>query len=878
MSESRIASARSGWRLALRMARRDALRNRGRSLLVLIMIALPVLAVTTANVLLNTQDVSSAESVSRRLGGAEALIRIENQGAGRVVQAPDPEKLNYTDGNEGDPLTAEVLAKNLDGARLLAKREGEIRFETDKGVTFAAATEIDVADPLAAGLFELIEGRFAASPDEVTVNAAVLEKGYAIGDALRLEDGSAAPTIVGVAESTSLRTYPVVVGSEGSLLSQRASTSWLVGGEAVSWAKVRELNEIGAIVLSRAVLLDPPPASEVDPQIQAFSAGIHQDTVAVIVLIVVMALMEVVLLAGPAFAVGARRQSHSLALMAAAGGTPAQSRRSVLAGGLVLGATAAAGAAVLGIGLAAVLAPLLQSRSEAYLGPFDVRPLQIIGIALFGLLSAFLAAVAPAWIASRQDVVAVLAGRRGDRRPSLRSPLLGIVLLGVGVAGAAYGAVSDSNEILIAAAAVVSVLGMVLLVPLVIVGVAASSKSLPLVMRYAVRDAARHRTRTVPAVAAVAATVAGVVALGIATSSDELQNREGYQASLPPGVGVAVAYDREPDWAAIRRVVTREAPAAEVAEVEGIPENSGGDYFSFRVRVRGEGPLSESYGSQAGSTLLVSDGQLLPVILGLSEADRQRAEAQLAAGRVVALADRAIDTDEVRLMVRRYNDESSQIGEDTRVRVPGTVIALEGNGLYGAPQAILPSRVATSLGLTASTVGLATTGGNISQEQEKAITESLGAISDSTYFTVENGYQSTDEAVIIQLVLGGLGAVLMLGGTLTATFLALSDAKPDLATLAAVGAEPRTRRGVAASYALVVGFVGALLGAGVGFIPGIAISYPLTRNLGNPGAADHYLAIPWMLILGLVIALPLLTAAIMWLSARSRLPLVARLD
>ena len=48
--------------------------------------------------------------------------------------------------------------------------------------------------------------------------------------------------------------------------------------------------------------------------------------------------------------------------------------------------------------------------------------------------------------------------------------------------------------------------------------------------------------------------------------------------------------------------------------------------------------------------------------------------------------------------------------------------------------------------------------------------------------------------MIVLLVLGALGGVLMLGGTLTATFLSLSDARPDLATLAAVGASPRTRR------------------------------------------------------------------------------------
>jgi len=43
--------------------------------------------------------------------------------------------------------------------------------------------------------------------------------------------------------------------------------------------------------------------------------------------------------------------------------------------------------------------------------------------------------------------------------------------------------------------------------------------------------------------------------------------------------------------------------------------------------------------------------------------------------------------------------------------------------------------------------------------------------------------------------------VLVLGGTLTATFLALSDARPDFATMGAIGATPRTRRLVAAAYA-----------------------------------------------------------------------------
>ena len=116
----------------------------------------------------------------------------------------------------------------------------------------------------------------------------------------------------------------------------------------------------------------------------------------------------------------------------------------------------------------------------------------------------------------------------------------------------------------------------------------------------------------------------------------------------------------------------------------------------------------------------------------------------------------------------------------------------------------------------------------------------MQALSTETSVYVERGYQADDEVVVVQLVLGALGAVLMLGGTLTATFLALSDARPDLATLSAVGAAPRTRRGVAAAYALVVGLVGSVLGALVGAVPGVAITYPLTRGYGPLEEAQHF--------------------------------------
>ena len=238
----------------------------------------------------------------------------------------------------------------------------------------------------------------------------------------------------------------------------------------------------------------------------------------------------------------------------------------------MLGGLAAVAGVLLGIGAGWALLPVAQRFSGTWFGPFQVPWLHLVGIAAFGLLSAFLAAIVPAWIASRQDIVAVLAGRRGDRAPSMRSPLLGLLLLGAGVAGSAMGALQGSGEILIAASAVVAVVGMILVVPVVLAAVARVSRRLPLVLRYAVRDAARHRTRTVPAVAAVAATVAGVVALGIANASDAEQNRQQYTALLPIGTASVTADGATPrQWQDLAALTSRVIPDAAVEEVMGVP-------------------------------------------------------------------------------------------------------------------------------------------------------------------------------------------------------------------------------------------------------------------------------------------------------------------
>ncbi len=679
----------TNWRPSLRMAWRDARRSRGRSILVLVMIALPVLAVTAADVVIQTANVSGTEALERRLGTADARVHFE-AGVTSALQGFDPDDASSWSSSRkpqpppGPDDIAAVLGRDV---RAVEWREAYRLMTTDKGKLEVRTSVLDLSDPLAEGTFRLERGSLAGSADEVVINNDLAKRGFGIGDEIEV-DKVGALTVVGVGEAADQRDTPTMVGLSPGLASE-SGTTWLVDAGPVTWDEVLELNKIGGLVLSRAVMENPPPESEIPAEIRSWS-GTDDAWVAVAGLVVMMALIEVVLLAGPAFAVGARRQSRNLALIAASGGTPRQSRRVILASALVLGSLGAALGVVLGLGAAAVALPVVQRFDGSWFGPFDVPWLHLVGIAGFGLLSAFLAAVVPAWLASRQDVVAVLAGRRGDRPAGMRSPILGAVVLGIGVALSAYGATAQSGEFVIAFAALPTVLGMILLVPVAVAAVARLSRRFPLTMRYATRDAARHRTRTVPAVAAVAATVAGVVALGIANASDAKQSEATYTPSLPEGMAsVSVYRASDDDWTQIQDVVAAELPSNEVTEMRGLRENRA--LASFRTddgRVELEG-----WGSSYGSSVLVTDQADETVLPGLSEEERSRAQEALAAGGAVVWSSADQTADEVRVRVKESGRRNSE-GQNAAATVPAYFVHPE---TWNAPgQAVLSTEAAQS--------------------------------------------------------------------------------------------------------------------------------------------------------------------------------------
>jgi putative ABC transport system permease protein len=296
------------------------------------------------------------------------------------------------------------------------------------------------------------------------------------------------------------------------------------------------------------------------------------------------------------------------------------------------------------------------------------------------------------------------------------------------------------------------------------------------------------------------------------------------------------------------------------------------------------GPVTASFSNWLGSALLVGRPGLRALGLHLPAADLARAEAVLARGGVVILGQAPVAIRAVTAIVGEFDPNGSPGPSDgRRWRFPATQLVVPGATLPA--QAVVSTAVARLTGYPVVTTSLLVRGVTIDQASEDAINEAAQGVDPNASMYVERGFHDSSTSVAL-LVLGVLGAVLVLGGTLTATFLALSDARPDFATMGAVGAGPRTRRLVASSYALAIGLVGAVLGAVVGAVPGIAVTYPLTshRWLGDAtdthGRAipDHFLAVPWLLVGAVVIGLPLLSAVIVALATRSRLPMVSRLS
>ncbi len=336
----------------------------------------------------------------------------------------------------------------------------------------------------------LREGRYPTTAGQIAVTDAVAESfKLDLGDTFAL-DGTPR-TVVGRVEN------PSDLNDEFALV----SPSHDAAPESVT-ILVRTSPE-------RIASFRPPGGAS--PSVGARAAGNEGVLATVGVLgVATVALLLVALLAAAGFVVIAQRRLRQLGMLAAIGATEKHLRLAMVANGVVVGVVAAVtGTAIALLGWIAVV-PQLELAFAHRIDRSNV-PWWLIAT---GMLLAVAAATGAAWWPARMvaqtPIVRALSGRPPRPRSVHRSAALAGLIIAAGVvclAGAGAPAtdtgVSWINVLLIGGGTVAIIVGVLLVSPLAIRGLAACAAPLPFAPRLALRDLARYQARSGAALAAV---------------------------------------------------------------------------------------------------------------------------------------------------------------------------------------------------------------------------------------------------------------------------------------------------------------------------------------------------------------------------------------
>ncbi|NUO55132.1 MAG: FtsX-like permease family protein [Hamadaea sp.] len=888
------------WRVSLRLARREARRHKGRSVMVAALIGAPVIALAFVAVTYKTFSLTPEEQVTRQMGVADALVNwsgdvpVDQLGSDANAVSQQPPS------GPAKPKNDQTLLSLLPSGSTVSRLDNsgtQLRMRTPSGIAGVQARYVDLGDPLTRGLATILSGRAPAKDGEVALSPQAADRlGASVGGSVRTLDGDRTLGVVGLVEFPDDLREMILFHPAALTRTDDGGGTWLAGiPGGVTPDLIKQLNQAGVWVDPRVEL----PGMPVD----GGPGGSEELTLSTIV--VGMIVFEVILLCAPAFAVGARRRRRELALVAANGGTPKQLRRIMLADGVVLGVVGALPGLLLGVLLAALARPFLEEYLGARGGAFRVFPLALAGGLVLAVVTGLLAALVPAVTTARQDVVTALSGRRGIVRSRRRWIFAGLAVMVAGAA-ASGGATLLADSQLLLVGLVLAQLGFVVVTPSLVGLLGRIGRALPLAPRIAMRDASRNRAAAAPAISAVMAVVTGSVMLGIYMNSETVRNDVYARPMLPDGYASVRLMDLSPTGgpqpmdaattARLDRRVRDILPVRETSVVDGLscpasddksdkycalelalpdrekcPFESAPTEPEQQAQARADQRCHEGAMWGAAFGVVADDGSHLRLITDATPDDVAKATAALRSGAVVVTDPRYVVDGKVQVVPIIGDSKGDQRG--TPVTVPAYVLR---SGVHGFDIVAAPDTL-TRLGLGTQPAYLvaATTRTPTSAEEEQ-LNSALLEFSQLAYATVERA--GHDRLNILLIVLALASALVTLAAAAIATGLAAADGRADLATLGAIGASPRVRRFMSLSQSGVIAGVGTLLGLVVGIGGALALIAGVNRSQSLrvwPIPADMPMVVPW-LQLGIAVVVPVVAMVGAGLLTRSRLPIERR--
>jgi putative ABC transport system permease protein len=912
----------SGFRLAFRIARREAMRYKGRSALSIVLLGLPLLGASLAATAYDTVALSDTEKAEQTLGETDAFVRLDWEGV-PVVQRTWTDKWPWIEPAEQEAESAgrevseaEVLAALPEGTSMapysVSGFTDSLRVETPDGVGDIETMGYDLSDPMyeAAG----------PAPGRIVISEAAADHlRLGVGDSVVSAEGEEYP-ISGIVELPWNLNARYAIGADFSTVEK----SWLVDTpEAFTYEDALALNELGMSVWAGTLAANPPteaPGSE--------GKG---DELMLYGLLVTIVVVEVVLLAGPAFAISARRRTREFAIMSAAGAAPKHLRSTVLAGGLIFGLIAAVLALAIGIVTVWALTPVLEEFVGHRSAGLRVMPVLQSSLVAFAIATGLLSALGAAVSASRVNVIAALSGRTPQRKVRKRWTVIGLIVIAGGVA-AGFAGVTLWNMPLMAGSIVGLQLGLVACTPMLVALIAKLGRWLPLAPRMALREAGRNRGSTAPAIAAVMGVVAAGIAISLTVAADQVRSEQWTAHELAQdslslslyhsGEYEEGAQDEAPDFetglAAATQLLERHLDDLEVRQIGQYdtgtvcadsaeelletycyleltrPEAHQCVYWSMdtstaeaaaeAAEAAREDPHCDedisTYGYSSGNIPVSTDPEVVANYTELEGADLEAAVAHLEAGGIL-VSDRWAITEEgtASLVLAQEVWRSDGSTETTTTETTFEFPAMEvDRGLLGYDQIFLGPAAAEELGMTESDWSRRYLLSS-STEVTGAVQEAIAAEFGQGYVSgFEMDFQVTDYRDMFMfyfaLVVSLLCGIIALGATAVSTGLIIAESKQDMTTLGAVGAEPRVRKRFAMWQTVVIAWLGAALGIVAGLIAYVLISSALNQDLKDnyPFEVLYGWELPWVSFGISLLAVPLIAALGALLFTRAKLP------